>query len=89
MTAAELSRATAKYDKEFVAMDEGKPLTAAQKALHLKAKRRGRPQVGRGAKTIALTVERDLLDKADTFARRHGLKRSEMVAQGLRLLMAS
>jgi metal-responsive CopG/Arc/MetJ family transcriptional regulator len=33
-------------------------------------------------------VERNLLEKADTFARRQGLKRSEMIAQRLRLLMA-
>jgi hypothetical protein len=36
--------ATAQYDKEFVAMDEGKPLSAAQKVQHAKARRRARPK---------------------------------------------
>jgi hypothetical protein len=70
MTAAELSRATAKYDKEFVAMDEGKPLTAAQKTQHAKARRSGRLRVVKGTKLIALTVERDLLEMADRFPAR-------------------
>jgi hypothetical protein len=47
----------------------------------------GRPRVGRGAKTISLTVEKDLLKCADAYARRHGISRAKLVAQGLRAVL--
>lgn len=41
-----------------------------------------------GAKIVPVSIERELLSRADAFAQRHKLKRSEMVAKGLRLVMA-
>ena len=35
----------------------------------------GRPKIGKGAKTISLTVERGLLKQADAFAKKHGITR--------------
>ncbi len=49
----------------------------------------GRPRIGKGAKTISLTVERGLLQQADAYARRHGLSRAALFAQGLRAVMSS
>ena len=47
-----------------------------------------RPADGReGAKIVPVSIERGLLKEADSFAKRHKLKRSQMVAQGLRLVM--
>jgi metal-responsive CopG/Arc/MetJ family transcriptional regulator len=43
--------------------------------------------VGKGAKIVPVSIERGLLKEVDSFARRHKLKRSQMVAQGLRLVM--
>jgi hypothetical protein len=34
-----------------------------------------------------ISIERDLLKKAGSFAKRHKLKLSQMVAQGLRMVM--
>jgi metal-responsive CopG/Arc/MetJ family transcriptional regulator len=34
-----------------------------------------------------VSIERGLLKEADTFARDHKIKRSQMVAEGLRLVM--
>jgi len=34
-----------------------------------------------------VTIELDLLKRADRFAKQHDLKRSEMIAQGLELVM--
>jgi hypothetical protein len=65
-----------------------KPLKPAQRKLWRAIKRNmGRPIVGQGAEQISLTVERGLLRKADAFAKKHKLKRSQMVAEALRLLM--
>src|SRR5687767_2431465 len=97
MSKAELAAATAQYDRESPdAGLPGKPLSAADKALHRRAAARGaraarakmgRPTIGKGAKIVPVTIERGLLKQADDFARRHNLKRSQMVAQGLRLVM--
>ena len=46
MDAAALRKATSKYDAEFAADAESKPLTAAQRAAHRKARRVGRPKTG-------------------------------------------
>jgi hypothetical protein len=80
-----------KYPKGF----PSKPLREADKALHQVARARGRgtaraagrPRVGKGAKIVPLSIERGLLKQADSFARRHKLKRSQMVADRFRLVM--
>jgi metal-responsive CopG/Arc/MetJ family transcriptional regulator len=36
---------------------------------------------------MSISIERGLLKEADAFAKRHKIKRSQMVADGLRLLM--
>jgi hypothetical protein len=82
MTAAELAEATKQYDQEFVGTP-GKALTPAQKALHRRAMKRGRPRVGKGAQRINITVERGLLGRADGVAQRQGLTRAELVARAL------
>jgi hypothetical protein len=64
------------------------PLSPAQRKQWARIKRRsGRPMIGKGAKIVPVSIERGLLKEADSFAKRHKLKRSQMVAQGLRLVM--
>jgi hypothetical protein len=91
MNAAELAAATAEYDKPWTGPGlPGKPLTAAQRAKHRRASahaKAGRPKIGAGAQIVPVSIERGLLKQADAFAQRHALKRSQMVAEGLRLVM--
>lgn len=91
MNAAELATATAEYDTPWTGPSlPGKPLTAAQRAQHRRAGARakaGRPKIGGGAKIVPVSIERGLLKQVDLFAKRHDLKRSQMVAEGLRLVM--
>lgn len=49
----------------------------------------GRPKVGKGARTISLTVEMDLLDQADAFAKQHGISRAKLVSLGLQAILES
>lgn len=64
------------------------PLTAAQRKQWTRIKRKiGRPKVGKGAKIVPVSIERGLLEEIDSFAKKHKLNRSQMVAQGLRLVM--
>jgi len=89
---AEKDAEVARFDKPLPVGPDGlpgKPLTPAQRKRCTKIQKRlrGRPTVGEGAKVLAVSVERGLLNEADAFAKRHNLKRSEMVAEGLRLVM--
>lgn len=64
------------------------PLTPPQRRQWSRIQRKGgRPRVGKGAKIVPVSIERDLLKKVDSYAKRHKLKRSQMVAEGLRLIM--
>ena len=83
----EKERQCKEYDKEFFFM-RGRPLTPAQRALWERAKRRGRPTVGQGAKVISLSVERQLLKEADARAKALSISRAELVARGLRAILA-
>jgi hypothetical protein len=83
----EKERQCKEFDKEFVA-DSFKPLTPAQRKLWERAKRRGRPKIGAGAKVISLSVEGGLLDRTDAVAKAHGLSRAEIFARGMRAVLA-
>ena len=61
-----------------LARAKGRPITRAV------SRAAGRPMVGKGAKIVPVSIERGLLERADSFARRHNLKRSQMVADALR-----
>jgi hypothetical protein len=65
----------------------GKPLTAAQRRLHARA-RRGRPRNGKGAQIISLSIEKDLLRQAERLAKAQGLSRSDLFTRGLRAVLA-
>ena len=87
MNAKELAAATKQFEREIL-LEDTKPLTPAMRAWWEKA-RRGRPRVGKGSKPVTITVEQSLLQEADAYARMHGIKRSELIAHGLKLAMAS
>lgn len=85
MTPRELKEATSEFDADFVADTFGPP-TASAKAQDVRARKRlvGRPRVGQGAARVLITVERGLLARTDALARRRGISRSELIAEGLR-----
>lgn len=64
LTTAQLRESTKDYNREWNGPGlPGKPLTAADRALHKRA--RGRPRVGKGAKIVPVSIERGLLSRAD------------------------
>jgi hypothetical protein len=87
MTSNELASATKEFDREFIADTFGPPPAKAQQQLK-RARRRGRPRVGKGARRVLITVERTLLAQADAYAKSRGLNRSQLVARGLKYAMA-
>jgi hypothetical protein len=67
-----------------------RPLNARERRQWRRFKNKmGRPKVGKGAKTISLTVEMGLLKQADAYAKRHGISRAKLVAQGLQVILGS
>ncbi len=88
MTTAELAEATREYEEDGVFL-KGRALTRRECKLHAKARRRGRPRIGQGAEKIRISVERVLLAQTDTFAEKHQLTRSEMIARGLRAVLVA
>ena len=86
---AEKDAVVAKFDAP-TDLARTKPQTAESKALHAAARRKaGRPVVGRGATVVAISVERSLLEKIDTYARAHGMTRAAMLAMGAKQLMVA
>ncbi len=87
MDAAELDEEVAKFDQEFIA-ETARALTAKERVRDQKARRkRGRPQVGNGAKRVLVTIEASLLRRSDVYADKHGLTRSALIARGLEALL--
>jgi hypothetical protein len=83
-------------DRE-IPLSETRPPTRAERAeferwrrraIAEHRRRRGRPKIGKGTKVVSVSLEMDLLAASDGFAKRNGVKRSEMVAAGLRAVMS-
>ena len=87
MTTAELREATKEFDKEFVGNTFGPPMPE-QQARFERARKRGRPRVGLGSKTISVTVEKRLLADADRLAKKLHLPRAALIARGLRAVVS-
>jgi hypothetical protein len=88
MTKAQLDRLGAEAEK--VNYRNTRPLTAdARQALARAARTGGRPRIGAGARRINITVEQTLLRQTDVYARKHGLTRAAVVAEGLRRVLAA
>lgn len=84
MTAEELAEAT--KDLENLRFEDTRPLNAEERALWNRMKRAsGRPRKAAGEKAarVLVTVAPDLLKEADAYAKKEGITRSQLVAQGL------
>ena len=76
---------------ETIGPETGEPLTPGQKAIHraFLRKAQGRSRIGKGAARVQATVESGLLKRADAYARRHGMTRSQLIARGIEQVLAS
>src|SRR4051812_40690077 len=88
LTDAEKSAATQEFDSPSENNYGFGPLSSTSRKLWQKAKRkRGRPKIGAGAAKVLVSVEKQLLRRADAFAKREGISRSQLFARGLSTLM--
>ena len=65
-----------------------RPGAPQQAALRRTRPRRGRPQVGKGAAVICVSIERGLLQETDRLAEKLGVPRTALIARGLRALLS-
>src|SRR6202045_4612587 len=68
-----------------------KPVSATERQAWQRVKKKmGRPKLGaNGVKVIAVSLEKELLKRADAYAKRNKLKRSELITKGIEALMAT
>ena len=87
MNSEELADATREFDREGTIL-RTKPLSTDMRRKWAKAKKRGRPKVGGGAKRVLISMETSLLAQADKLARQRGIGRSELIAEALKTVLA-
>ena len=82
MTTDELREATKEFNEERLGAP-GRPLTKAQREMHRKAAKMGRPRKGAGSAVVGISIEKGLLKRADAVARARKIGRSELFVTAL------
>lgn len=89
MTTAELREATKEFDEEFV-FEKSRPLTAVERELWEQVKAKGEPPAnGKAEQSIAVRIDKALLKRCTALAKKKRLSRDELIARGLRALLAA
>lgn len=89
MTTEELRQATKEFDEEFAA-DKAQELTPALSARWTRAKgKAGDAENGSARQTIAVQVEKGLLDQCLALAKKKRISRDALIARGLKALLAA
>lgn len=88
LTRAELEAMAAEFDREFIADTFGPPPAKVVTQLKRAAGKRGRPRIGDGTRAISVTIEKSLLKQIDALAKRSSTPRTQLIARGLRAVLA-
>ena len=75
------------YDRKIPLCETRDPTPAERARMKRIQKDAGRSRIGEGAKLVAVTIEKGLLQRADEYAKGKGMKRAELIARGLLLAM--
>jgi hypothetical protein len=88
MTSRELAEATKQFDEPFI-VNKSRALTPAEREQWKRVKRkRGRPRKGQGFQRVSVSLERGLLKRATSLAKKRRLTRSQLIAQMLERALA-
>jgi hypothetical protein len=89
ITTKELREATEEFDEEFVA-DKALPLTPEMQHRWDRAKaRKASSRNGADQETIAVRLEKPLLDRCAALAKKKRISRDALIARGLNALLAA
>jgi hypothetical protein len=90
MTTDELAAATREFEEEGVA-ESFRPMTPSEEAAWQAAVRKraaGRARNGKDLKVISLGIDAGLLKRVDRVAKKRGISRAKLVAEGLEAVLA-
>jgi hypothetical protein len=90
MTTNELADATQEFNQEGVA-ETFRPMSASEEAAWRAAVQKrliGGTANGKQVKVVSLGIEADLLSRADALAKKRGISRAKLVAEGLEVVLA-
>jgi len=89
MTLPELQEATKEFDEEFVA-DKTRPLTSQEQGLWEEIRARSsHSKNGPGQQTIAVHLEKSLLEECTALAKKKRISRDALIARGLKALLVA
>ena len=60
----------------------------ARKEVKAATRRRGRPQIGKGATSVTVSVERGLLKRIDTLANKRLVSRSQLFVEAMESMLS-
>ncbi len=89
MTKDALTQATAELDREFVADSFHEPSARERQRWERVRRAPGRPRTGQGAWVISVSIEKELLKRADSLAKKKKITRAGLIARGLRAVLAA
>jgi hypothetical protein len=89
LTTDELREATKEFDEPLVMERLSRPMSQKERAAYLAAIKGPKANAPRRGRRVLITVQPELLRRADAYAKRQGLTRSELFAHGLQALMGS
>lgn len=87
MNSAELAKATAEFDQQFVADSFQEPTPKQKNQLQRATRKRGRPKLGKGVRVVSVSVEKGLLARTDRLAKKLGVKRAWLISRGLEAIL--
>ncbi len=89
LTATKLEEMTRDLDREFIA-DTFRPMTPREQERWERAKRKTKSgTAASNVKTIAVNVEKSLLERSENLAKKKGLTRDALIGRALKTVLAA
>ncbi len=88
MTTEELREATKEFDEEFVA-DKASPLSPQMQAQWKRAEAKSPQENGAAEQTVSVRLDKALLDRCMTLAKKKRISRDALIARGLKAVLAA
>jgi hypothetical protein len=76
------------FDGEYASRDGVKAPAPTDHKHGAIQRKKGRPRIGKGARRVQVTLEGDLLERADRYVKIHGITRSQLIARGIERILA-
>lgn len=89
MTVEELEKATAQFEKEFVADSFAEAPAEAKEAWRRAREKPHRSTERQAKKLVSIRLEKGLLKRCDRLAKKKGVSRAILISRGLKAVLAA